>query len=98
MTTEANNPRTLGWISVTDRLPPNRDEVVVAAYNYRLNRIALAIGFHATDPNMWNIDGDWLTRSDCVKYWMPLPELPAEPEPVDGQKPGCDLPPMRMNP
>ena len=63
------------WISVTERLPEDRSDVLVVAY--RLERWGFYMGWFAPERAEWSVHVGIRDRSDvAVVYWMPLPELP----------------------
>lgn len=65
------------WISVTERLPEDRSNVLVVAY--RLERWGFYMGWFAPERAEWSVHVGIRDRSDvAVVYWMPLPELPEE--------------------
>lgn len=67
------------WISVKDRLPEIKQDVLMC-----FDSGNMAVGFWYDgdeDITFWcaNTDDGWYTDCDCMPlYWMPLPELPKE--------------------
>ena len=65
------------WISVKDRLPEIKQDVLMC-----FDSGNMAVGFWYDgdeDITFWcaNTDDGWYTDCDCMPlYWMPLPELP----------------------
>lgn len=59
------------WISTTDKLPPDDNEVLVYVNNPELRSVGSLITTAAF------CEGYWLGVENCnVSYWMPLPEPP----------------------
>ena len=65
-----------GWISVKDRLPKERQDVLL---KFPSN---MAVGFLVKGGWMVNSGGNWTTNvleyDEVPQYWMPLPEPPKE--------------------
>ena len=57
------------WISVTDRLPPNANDVLVFSDE------CIDIGYLSPSRKLWIV---YSTHGNCVTHWMPLPEPPKE--------------------
>lgn len=63
------------WVPVEERLPEDRNNVLVVAY--RLERWGFYMGWYAPERAEWSVHVGIRDRSDvAVVYWMPLPELP----------------------
>ena len=67
------------WISVEDRLPEDRGDVLVVAYWHE--RWGVHLGWCARERGAWSVHVGFADRSDLtVTHWMPLPEAPEEGE------------------
>ena len=67
------------WISVEDRLPEDRSNVLVVAY--WCERWGVYMGWCAPERAEWSVHVGIGDRDDvAVIYWMPLPEPPEEAE------------------
>ena len=65
------------WISVEERLPEDRGDVLVVAYWHE--RWGVHLGWCARERGAWSVHVGSADRSDLnVTYWMPLPEAPEE--------------------
>lgn len=63
------------WISVEDRLPEDRSNVLVVAYWHE--RWGVYMGWCAPERAEWSVHVGIGDRDDvAVTYWMPLPEPP----------------------
>ena len=58
------------WISVKDRLPEEKDRVLVF-----LKQSGHTKGYTRIDTDRL-IKGNWIRWGSCVTHWMPLPEPP----------------------
>ena len=65
------------WISVKDRLPPQRETVIVAINDEHGDTPFkyTHFGWYLPDGKCWIVDGDATLN---VYAWMPLPEPPKE--------------------
>jgi uncharacterized protein DUF551 len=63
------------WISVKDRLPENKDEVLV--YN-DFNRICVSCYFTLTGKEYYWENRDDQSMGATITHWMPLPSPPKE--------------------
>jgi hypothetical protein len=65
------------WISVEDRLPEDRSDVLVVAYWHE--RWGVYMGWCAPERAAWSVHIGIGDRNDvAVTHWMPLPEPPRE--------------------
>lgn len=65
------------WISVKDRLPKDRGNVLVVAFWHE--RWDVYMGWCAPKRSEWSVHIGIGDRSDvAVSHWMPLPEPPEE--------------------
>ena len=68
------------WISVEDRLPDNREDVLVVAFidDVRL----ITIGWYSDICKAWRLT-TWAGEREprYATHWMPLPEAPKEGQP-----------------
>ena len=65
------------WISVEDRLPEDRSDVLVVAYWHE--RWGVYMGWCAPERAAWSVHIGIGDRNDvAVTHWMPLPEPPEE--------------------
>lgn len=65
------------WVSVKERLPEDRSDVLVVAYWHE--RWGVYMGWCATERAKWSVHIGIGDRDDvAVTYWMPLPEPPKE--------------------
>lgn len=65
------------WISVEDRLPEDRSDVLVVAYWHE--RWGVYMGWCAPERAAWSVHIGIGDRNDvAVTRWMPLPEAPRE--------------------
>lgn len=65
------------WISVEDRLPEDRSNVLVVAYWHE--RWGVYMGWCAPERAEWSVHVGIGDRDDvAVTHWMPLPEPPKE--------------------
>lgn len=65
------------WISVEDRLPEDRSDVLVVAYWHE--RWGVYMGWCAPERAAWSVHIGIGDRNDvAVTHWMPLPEAPEE--------------------
>lgn len=65
------------WISVTERLPPDRGDVLVVVFWHETWRVKVA--WCVPERKEWSVHIGFADRSDIqVLYWMPLPEPPKE--------------------
>ncbi len=72
----ANGVTVQEWISVKDRLPENRDDVLVCRTWWNETRNP-HIGWYNDVAQEWQIlDSDGYYPCGKVTYWMPLPEPP----------------------
>lgn len=63
------------WIPVTERLPEDRGDVLVAAYWHE--RWGVYMGWCAPERAAWSVHIGIEDRNDvAVTHWMPLPEPP----------------------
>ena len=63
------------WIPVTERLPEDRSDVLVAAYWHE--RWGVYMGWCAPKRAEWSVHVGIGDRNDvAVTHWMPLPEVP----------------------
>ncbi len=61
------------WISVKDRLPEAREDVLVIAFWHELYQTLM--GRYAPKSHIWHISTPTGDRTDLiVTHWMPLPE------------------------
>lgn len=61
------------WIPVSERLPENREDVLVVAFWHE--RWNVQWGWYAPNGKVWHIG--LMEETDYpVSHWMPLPELP----------------------
>lgn len=61
------------WISVKDRLPENREDVLVVAFWHE--RWNVQWGWYAPNGRVWHVG--LMEETDYpVSHWMPLPEPP----------------------
>lgn len=72
------------WISVNDRLPKEKEKVLIWVSPDGENPFATA-GYFYNDgiQNCWwemntQIEDDWIAYEREVDYWMPLPEGPKD--------------------
>lgn len=69
--------RDTAWISVKDRLPSDRGNVLVVAFWHE--RWGVYMGWCAHERAKWSVHVGLGERSDVtVTHWMPLPEPPKE--------------------
>lgn len=54
-----------GWISVKDRLPEEKEHVLIW-----IKDLCIIID--------WIVNGKWVVSDEIVTHWMPLPEPPTE--------------------
>lgn len=65
------------WVSVKERLPEDRSDVLVVAYWHE--RWGVYMGWCAPERAKWSVHIGIGDRDDvAVTYWMPLPEPPKE--------------------
>lgn len=65
------------WVSVKERLPEDRSNVLVVAYWHE--RWGVYMGWCAPERAKWSVHVGIGDRDDvAVTYWMPLPEPPKE--------------------
>lgn len=65
------------WVSVKERLPEDRSNVLVVAYWHE--RWGVYMGWCAPERAEWSVHIGIGDRNDvAVTYWMPLPEPPKE--------------------
>ena len=65
------------WVSVKERLPEDRSNVLVVAYWHE--RWGVYMGWCAPERAEWSVHVGIGDRSDvAVVYWMPLPAPPKE--------------------
>lgn len=62
------------WISVSEKLPENNDNVL--AWNGRCSMVAW---YDAADDDWYSLDDRFVSRRP-IKYWVPLPQEPKESE------------------
>ena len=63
------------WISVKDRLPSDRGDVLVCAWWHE--KWQAMTGWYAITSDMWHIlTPDGFLPWDYVTHWMPLPQPP----------------------
>jgi len=78
----------MSWISVNDKLPGGRENVLVA-YQYgggaepRVGHISSELMIGNRRKSFWYIrgavDGMWARKElDKISHWMPIPEMPDE--------------------
>lgn len=73
----------MSWVSVKDALPENKGRYLVYAPTYKcgssrgLNNYK-GLMFCWFNGVSWGIENGYYDRPGCVRYWMPLPELPEE--------------------
>ena len=61
------------WISVKDRLPENREDVLVVAFWHE--RWNVQWGWYAPNGRVWHVG--LMEETDYpVSHWMPLPQPP----------------------
>ncbi len=67
---------TEGWISVKDRLPEYKKEVIIHTPTYSGKPVRIG-SLDCTDNNghNWKSDG-YLLSSNSVTHWQPLPKPP----------------------
>lgn len=70
-----------GWISVEDRLPEVGQRVLVVVHGWESDEHTY---LGELDPCDWKLSGWSYFRRPDVRYWMPVPEAPAEGVP-DGK-------------
>lgn len=63
------------WIPVTERLPKNREDVLVVAFWHEKWNVLM--GWYAPDGNVWHV-GLLEETGYPISHWMPLPEPPKE--------------------
>ena len=69
----ANGVTVQEWISVKDRLPENREDVLVVAFWHE--RWNVQWGWYAPNGRVWHVG--LMEETDYpVSHWMPLPEPP----------------------
>lgn len=74
--------RLVGWIPVTERLPPEDEEInEQARWSEKVIFWHMGcgprIGWYSRAFNVWSVSGNIMTiRADFVTHWMPLPEPP----------------------
>jgi hypothetical protein len=69
----ANGVTVQKWIPVTERLPNNREDVLVVAFWHE--RWNVQWGWYAPNGKVWHIG--LMEETDYpVSHWMPLPEPP----------------------
>lgn len=61
--------RSMGWVSVEDRLPENKQMTLVVFHNPRWAKPP-----HVTPSNYY--DNTWTVDDEYVTHWMPLPPPP----------------------
>jgi len=71
------------WISVKDRLPEHKQDVLLYAFEAIENVYYTVVGYPDFDCNKWEIDGYLDTVSNYsiegderITHWMPLPKPP----------------------
>lgn len=61
----ARFPTAVGWVSVKDRLPKEKEHVLIW-----IKDLCIIID--------WIVNGKWVVTDEIVTHWMPLPEPPKE--------------------
>jgi hypothetical protein len=61
----------MGWISVSDHLPPNDEPVLAWGCGF------IEIGWYDQEDKLWYTDDFTYDKND-VTHWTPLPEPPKE--------------------
>ena len=73
---------TRGWISVKDRLPPEKHYGLTPNADFICSDTCLVTadinGIGRIVEQDWTVDGTWRRYAGCVTHWMPLPEPPKE--------------------
>ena len=71
-----------GWISVKDRLPPEKHYGPTPDVGFKCSDVCLVAadicGIDYTVAQDWTIDGVWRRYAGYVTHWMPMPEPPKE--------------------
>lgn len=62
------------WISVKDQLPPNRGERYLCYFDFESTQDTPNV----ISENTYIGSGHWLSETDAVTHWMPLPSSPIE--------------------
>ena len=74
----ANGVTIQKWISVADRLPENRDDVLVCRTWWNVKRNP-QIGWYNDVSQEWEIlESDGYYPCNKVTHWMPLPQPPKD--------------------
>lgn len=68
----ANGVMVYDWISVKDKLPEDRQEVIGWEGDYA------EILYYDAEFNEWNDANGWRQELDKFSYWIPLPKPPKE--------------------
>ena len=72
------------WIPVTERLPEDRSNVLVAAYWYE--RWGVYMGWCVPERAEWSVHIGIGDRNDvAVTHWLPLPEPPEGEKTLEGK-------------
>lgn len=70
-------PPVVQWISVKDRLPKAREDVLVVAYWHEAYQTLIA--WYAPNGEVWHVTTPAGDKTDLtVTHWMPLPLPPKE--------------------
>ena len=64
------------WIPVGDRLPEEKDRVLITSHTTEIVCSAYYYDDTASGEPQWNLLGGGVLDFDCVTHWMPLPAKP----------------------
>lgn len=63
------------WIACSERMPIDRQEVLVWCDGSESS----GVGHYSREMNRWFTPEPQAVSSDCITFWMPLPQPPEEP-------------------
>jgi hypothetical protein len=63
-------PKNNGWISLSERLPKNEDDVLVIDRNGKISTASFVGGI------WFDYNNEFHEESDSITHWQPLPEPP----------------------